>query len=410
MGTPKTARNTVKTVDVLRAEQAGAALYQEDVQPLEYDDIAEPTREESALQNLLDDLSDTEGAQISVYRVQRGKPLEFLFNPDFCDNLLGAILSQLQLEYGKGLYQIQGRLTNGSLKVNRQISVGEPPASMRREPAPVQRVDNGSDMMASMMQMQMQMMTQSRADMMAMMQANNESQTRMVTALMGRPERDAPESLGIKDIFQFLPTLKDLIGGGQKSDDMKVFMQGIEFARSVQGGGDSDNTFTDLLKTGLSNIGALSALMPKQAEAPRPVQRAPVPVQHAAEVVREPEQAPAQTSQGDADLMAICMRVLHTGITRDSDPTAYACVLMDMVGDEQAIMLVNHPQYVAIVCQQIPEATDKTAWLEALRDAVNELSADEGGDIVGESDKGGDNVDDLSTINAGTTGDNGTDG
>ena len=138
-------------------QQQLASQFQEDIDPGDYyDGITVPAmpKDEQILLGVLDELASADGVQVRVYREIKGDSNEFLFQPDFCDDLLGSIMKTLQDNYGKGEYRIQARVASGQLKMNQTIKVGD---GLKKPETVTVPVNNGA---SDMRQLQMQMMQQ----------------------------------------------------------------------------------------------------------------------------------------------------------------------------------------------------------------------------------------------------------
>lgn len=350
----------------LQKEQENAGFYQEDNPPLT-DDYVEPlSSDEQVIMNALDELSTVDGAQVRVYREQKGQPLEYLFSPPFSDDLLTSIFETVQIEYGKGTYRIHARTPAGLLKMNRQINVGEPPKSKQKkldEPVPVK--DNSMmEFMQMQMHVQQQAALQAKTDMMAMFTMMQNSSSEMIKAMAGR-EQPHNDGLGIKDVLALVPLLT-----GGKSDATEVLLQGIklgrEFADGGNGGGDG---FGDMAKLALGSIGDIvKAGQMQQAQQPQPAPVQQLPQQRQANPV--PVQQPVDDTE--ADLLALG-RVLTTGAKREGDPDSYAVMVADMMGDDQALELCSVPENMQLIMQRFPALQAHGDWLESVRLSVIDL-------------------------------------
>lgn len=353
--------------------QQNAGAFQYDNPPQEFFD-EQRSQEERALEKLLDDLAGESEVQITVHRDMGGNKLEYLYRPDVCDNLLGSIYETLQIEYGKGRYRVQARDANGGLRINRALNVGEPPRSVKeRTQIPAAR-DNGgqSEIVAMMMQMQQQ----AQRDTVALFTTMQQSQAQMIQAMMNRPEPHHPDGLQLRDVLQLLPTLKDLMGGGQKESGIDLLLKGIELHKELAGNGGGETGFVDILKSGIGQLGAIAAASAaKQPAMPTPIQQArPVPIRQNP-IPAETRNEPMPDSPDDSP-MTIIVPTLIAGARRNSDPSLYAELVLDLLGDEDAAIIAAQPDIAAQLAASVPALAPHIEWVNLVVGHLRALTDD----------------------------------
>jgi len=361
-------------------QQQLASQFQEDIDPGDYyDGITVPAmpKDEQILLGVLDELASADGVQVRVYREIKGESNEFLFQPDFCDDLLGNIMETLQTNYGKGTYRIQARVASGQLKMNQVIKVGEG----LKKPGDVVAVPVNTGM-SDMMQLQMQMMQQSKNDMLQMFTMMQNSQTAMVQAMAGREPAARGEGLSIQDVLAMLPLLKG-------ADSTEVLLKGIELGKTLAPDGNNDDGMIGLAKQSIAGIAEFARNMPKQ-QAPQPVQMIPT---HAPGTTRPnplPAPAPVQTASepGNDDLIAL-VRILSRAAEKGGDPSIYAETVIDILGEDAAVELASDPHHIGNVIISFPVLEPHREWLGQVLFAVAVamgLTEQESGDTVTENE------------------------
>lgn len=322
-------------------------------------DIDVLSDDERIVASIMDELAGTEGAQIRVYRDQKGRPMQYLFQAQAGDDVLGDVMGTLQEHYGAGEYRIQARAPGGVLKMNRLISVGAAP----KKPDTAQPArDTG----AEMINMQMQMMQQSKSDMLQMFAMMQQSQTSMIQALAAREQPAPREGLSLSDVMVLLPALSKNDGNA-----LDTLLKGIELGKSMEGnvGGAS---MTDLAQS------ALQMISTAQATRPVPVpQPAPLPYQR-------PAQVPSQgQGHGDAALDSLVLELINAA-ARGRDPMLYAEIVIDELGEQAAVQLARNPGALDMLSSEYPVMLNHRAWFDTLLAAIGLF--DEGGesDTIGQ--------------------------
>lgn len=401
-----TLQNALETArKALEDEQANAASFQENIDPDDYIDfepVTPPSRDEQVLLNVLDELREVDGAQVRVYRATKGQPMEYLFSPHFCDDLLGSIMEQLQIDYGRGTYRIQARVPGGALKLNREISIGDMPKSKREEIEREQRrgqtvPDKSGDSMREMFAMQMQMANQSKAEMLQMFTMMQQGTQAMIQALAARPEPQRPEGLTIQDVIALLPVLQ-----GNHADPMDTLVKGIELGKDLNGGGETN--FADVAKSALGSLGSIVSQIPKTPPAPpqMPVMQPrpnPLPQPVAPAPVIPPVPAEPSAQQYPPELLSL-VTILEKGGSRDGDPYSYAGILLDTLGDDEGGAVCETPENIAFIVQAFPQLLPYTAWLEKVRQCALHLLGGAEPVNIGDNDSG--DITDATTDTAGT--------
>lgn len=236
------------------------------------------------------------------------------------------------------------------------------------------------DMMQQMMQMQMQAM---------------QSQTALLTAVLGRPQ--ASNGLDAPALISMMSGMRDMVA--PKSDGVETLLKGLELGRSLEGGGSDGGTdFMTIAAKGLDVISNVvrsgNTLAPQRTR--RPAQL-PQPKPIVASVRREPQtpqtpvtqsvtQAVEKTPEEKTMLAKLQWIKAQTGALviqakRDSSPELYAAVFVDNIPngitDEEILLRFQSDDAVAQLAALDSRVNEHREWFENFRQAVIEQMTDD---------------------------------
>jgi hypothetical protein len=226
----------------------------------------------------------------------------------------------------------------------------------------------------------------------------------LMTAIAGRPAPVAPEGLSLGDVL----ALVDRLGGKKDSagDVMDTLLKGIELGKQVAGIQPEDDGIIGMLKQIAPAIApAMMAFNQQPAQTPpelrqntnnpnagaiaQPGNGAPILTRPEQEPKPEPDAVPAQSQ---SDIMVLVKMLVRAAIL-GADPFVYADVVIDQLGDDNAMALVHNPAVLGQILATLPEAKPCGAWFRSMLEAINEiLTAPGAGDTISDID-GNDAID-----------------
>ncbi|MFA7334725.1 MAG: hypothetical protein WC130_10610 [Kiritimatiellia bacterium] len=327
--------------------------------PEHFDDIlsGDDARDlsEVKLDSVLTEIGGTD-AEIKIYRADKpdGRECSYLFTQSADDADLTRIQDILRDEYGGGKFRVQVR-RGGLLLANRALSVEAPKRAPNKE-----RESGGiADMLAAIQESTRQQMDMMREQMYRQQQETMRYQlesAKQQTELMARLFESGRQQSAGPDILEVMLKAKELIAPPAKTDNMDVFLRGLEMGRDL---GGNDDALTTAIRTFGGTVGDVVA---------RASQTPPAPVTLPAPpgIPRQPQTPPpGETDMNLLQLLPYVNQLLR-GAASGSDPNAYAVIVMDTV--PEAVLrawIVPDEAYNKLVAH--PSAAPYKAWLDAVR-------------------------------------------
>lgn len=323
---------------------------------------------------------------VTVFKASdTGAPV-FLFSADPTDVPPDALMQRLRRDYGPGEYRLQVR-KGGRIAENKRIGVEAEPVRNVYEREPQQEARrNEPDWFTKMMMDQA-----ARAQ---------ESQTKLLAALIGRPVQDRPGMDVAKVLGVATPLLLPFINGiieqmkGARPDMLEM-AQKLATLRETLAGDDapapaSGKGFIDLLSDVARSMGPAFGQMMLRAQA----QSASTPAATAAAPVSAPAIAgpgeggqPAPVTKTEAPPVVVAqqlpaghplevlLKMLVTAAVKDSDVVAYSEMVIDQWpfgGEEGLISGLQDPRWLDALANFNPDVRAHAPWFERLRDAILE--------------------------------------
>jgi hypothetical protein len=405
------ARNTVKTANLTSEEKdilsnaAKADALSTALELMEGEGIDEDSLES--------ELRDIQNGKVRVSRKsnKQGSPGGYLFTIGSDEMSLDDLMDKIRREYGGGEYRLRVTRSNGAFAINRDVSIAEPltPAVQVAPPVAPASDDRLASILMSMQENNRLLMDSMRQQQLAQAESMQTVFVEIIRAQAQREPSPAAAQQSPTDMLAMMGMFKELFGSEKHADPMKVFLQGVDFAKKMTGGDGDDNPVIEMLKT---LAPPLLALAQQGAPMPRPpmvMQRAPaLPQQPVAQpappvvdtngrsnvqgdggVSEMTELSGDQGSAGDLSVddseqllelarqMAPYINVLTTAATIDADPETYANMVLDMVQPEQVLAIVGNDQRYGDLLAQIPGIEDLREWFDSLRACLVELLKDE---------------------------------
>lgn len=336
--------------------------------------------DEEILRDVLSELGGSAETKINVYQIEQGKPMAFAgsFAPD------NFSLDAIQASYGAGEYMIHVR-SNGRLATRRVVRIAKPLITAPNN-------------------------TQNDAQNLAQIIAENNRQLMDQFKLL-IPQQTPKSTV---EMLTELKLMKEVLGGdnsGNSMDAIKVFMDGMKMGREVAEGApeQKEPSTTQLLMEGVKSLGPILAAGAMNAKMAQPVYN-PQPVTVPADAAIKPiENAPQNTeilppeSQAMSIQEQMFFNLLISNAERDNNPEPYANMLLDLVGNDQAELMLNDNNWFKTLCEKEPRAQAFEAWFVELRAIMLDIIqnekhlTDENGNVIN-----GANTDNSSVENANT--------
>lgn len=334
--------------DAIEREAASRYLSEDD----ERDEI-------SAADALIAEVRGTEDATVNVYRVGSGKGKEaFLFSYPADDVVARDIMERCQDEFDGGNFKMVIRDAEKIVRSAR-FSVEVP-----KERPQIEKKDGLGTM---------ELLTIMQGQQNQMMQMFQTTMTSFAEAFKGG--RDNQTS--IKDIVESVAAMHALAPQAPKDDGSKyveMLIQGMSLANEFGNRGDT-NTNDILLKAldylpGLADVGKQIQTMQSARNAsgrpPQSQPQTPNDPEVAESVQREHEQGRQKA------MWAMNVNMLLQWAKQGRDPSLYAELIIDQVGEEKVIEFIHRPDALEFLASFNGEVMTYRHWFEALK---NELIA-----------------------------------
>jgi hypothetical protein len=339
--------------------------------------------DEEILREVLSELGGSAETKINVYQVEQGKPMAFAgsFAPD------NFSLDAIQASYGAGEYMIHVR-SNGRLATRRVVRIAKPLIT------PLNNTHNDSQNLAQIIA------------------ENNRQLMDQFKSLI--PQAPAPKST--IEMLTELKLMKEVLGGegGNSMDAIKVFMDGMKMGREVAGDSpeQKEPSTTALLMEGVKSLGPILAAGAMRTAPVQPIydNRQQINTPPAANVQIQPIENAAQNAEilpPESQAMSLqeqmFFNLLISNAERDNSPEPYANMLLDLIGNDQAELMLNDYNWFKTLCEKEPRAQAFEAWFTELRAVMLEIIVNEKQLTDGNSnDINGANTDNSSAENANT--------
>lgn len=316
-------------------------------------------------------------------------------------------LDGIREEFGGGKYKIRVIDAAGKYKAQTTVDIVDLPKPAAA--APAAPVAAGPDLsgIAAILSAVKPGEGGGLSQILTMMMAQQSETTKMIVALMQRPQ----ETTKLTDILALINASKD---NAPKSDGVDTLLKGIELGKTLAGGGGDGD---DMLGIAGKGLDLLAPLIKREAAAPaqpaaavpvvrrlpapspdvapgRPVQPAqPVqPVQH--------EESAAAVEGGDVSIIQQIqwikkqLAVLVVQASRQKDPELYAEVMLDnlppFITAEDINQHIGAENALDKLATLDPRVTQFRPWFEEFRTAVINFLADTGEDDEPEAPDPGD--------------------
>lgn len=353
MAAPRAKPEILAPDDVFPPQQAG-------MNPEGIDDSV------AALSNIVADLGGAVDAKVNVYKANKGnREMQYVGSydaPDFS-------LDTLKAEYGGGTYRVHVR-SDGRLVANKLLTIAEP-----KNPQPVihsQPVAPQIDPAQLLQTMQQGFAT--------LGQSLLEGVARMIPP--PQPQKTTQEML------QEMMLMKQLISPGEvapQKDPFESFQQGMNFARELtprEGDVGTNEVMLEALKALAPVLGSAlqkPAFDPRQMSPgivpPAPQLSAPTP----GSVIRpdqsgvwpQPEPAPQPKGIPEMSLQEkMFFNTIIAAAKADADPATYSALVLDLIGNDQALQLVSLPDWFEQLVAREPRAFAYHEWFAEMRENI----------------------------------------
>lgn len=340
----------------------------------------EPDAPREPLEVMLANLGDLPSSYVNVYRRRPppdNKRLEHVCcvgGDEFTTE--ADLLEQLRTEWGGGEYVFHLRKHGepSNLKGNKRVWLAEPRKVQAPDPMAA---------LSTLIQQQAQQQRDFQQQMLATLTATSTA----------RPAATVDDDLSRVD--KMASTLQKLMppppppapapmGFGEM---LGALNQMMSFANKLQPG--TGATDSDLVLEGVRTLRQVLAQPQPRAAAPaRPLPNPrPVPPAATTDPHTQPERvAPAAAmsaaaggtdSAGDDAALRALLTVMHRAAQMGGDPTLYADMVLDQVGDEVAAQLLAQPDPVAALTQWDARVGQHAAWFDRVVEAMRDLLTQE---------------------------------
>jgi len=312
-----------------------------------------------ALANVIADLGGPGiDAKVNVYHLDGNR------NKAFARAYLPAefSLESVQQEFGPGDYEIHVR-KDGKLATRKVLRIAAP------KNQPVNSAPNSGMETARVIE--------------AMQNGFKEMGTMFATALAGLASNQ-PKPKTTMEMLQEMQLMREIMGVNNapvapSSDPMHVMELAMNLAEKIQPRVGEPGT-GEVIMEAIKNFGPM--LAQGMQNAPRPVmipQLSQNPVPAPSQITPAQEiQAPITQPVMEDNQMNIArkyyMNLLIANAEADNDPTTYAQLMIDLVGENAATEFVNAPDWFEKLCAEEPRAQNHKVWFDEMRGIIQELT------------------------------------
>ena len=318
----------------------------------------EPEPDDIALQTVLSELgADGTSAKVNVYQLDSMKNKAFVgaFMPTEFS------LENVQKQYGPGDYEIRVYDIRG-LKTRRIIKIAEPKKQQEiivYNPA----METGK--------------------IIETMQAGFAQMGNMFAQALGQLANNQPKPKSTLETLREMQMMKDVMGLNsqpQQTDPMRVLEIATGLAEKITPRVGEPGTGEVILEA-IKNFGPmLMSGMQQQAQIPRsqipaliqnpipqPMQQNPV----------NPENQPTTESDEMNLMKKYYLALLIKQAEANNEPMTYANMMLDVIGDDKALELVNAQNWFELLCAEEPRAAKYRPWFEDMRSCILDLTKPE---------------------------------
>jgi hypothetical protein len=320
---------------------------------------------DSALLNIIADLGGSIDAKVNVYKASKGsRQMDYVGSYDAPDFSLDA----LKAEYGGGSYRIHVR-RDGQLVANRLLSIAEPKNQPHIQPQAAPQIDPAQ--LLSVMQQGFQTLGQSLLE--------------GVARLIPPPQAQKTT----QEMLQEMMLMKQLISPGEaapQKDPFEVFQQGMAFAKDLtprEGDVGTNEVMLEALKVLAPVLGSAlqkpafdprqtspGIVPPAQLSSPALGQHVPAaqPLSHPLNpsiAAPQPEGVPEMSLQEK-----MFFNTIIAAAKADADPSTYSALVLDLIGNDQALQLVSMPDWFEQLVAREPRAFAYREWFDEMRENI----------------------------------------
>lgn len=314
----------------------------------------------SAADALIDEIRGEDETTVNVYRIGAGRGKEtFLFSASPDDITAKDIMERCRDQHGGGDFKMVTRDARRIVKSARfSVEAVEKPATAEK------REEFGASALIAMMQ-------QSNAQMMGMFQS---TMAAMAEALRGGSQPAFNPTEATRTIMESVAAMKALSDAPKDTsgqDMVKMLIQGIELAKGLVPKEGETNT-NDLLAKAMDFLPSLAQAAARAPGAP------PHNAPGAPGAPLDPELQAAQQREIEMnrEKMAWTMNVnmLLGWAKQGRDPSLYAEMILDQVGEEKVLEFVAAPDALKKLAQYNGEVMAYAPWFEALKREILALT------------------------------------
>lgn len=312
--------------------------------------------DEDYLQEVFAELGGSGSAKVNVYQVETGKPLAFVgsFAPDMFS------IEAIQQSYGAGEYAVHVRV-DGRIKSKRTIRIAKP----RETPQP-----NGGGISAHDVA---NIVRETVRDLIPRETAPVKSTKDMLDEMLIMKQilaADQPKTSGVDDFLKMLDVAKTIVNPAPEPSEpstSQLLMNGISAIAPVLAAGMQQQ-----------NRQPMQPRQPMPPPAPAPAQTEAMALPIEGETITTANLSPINESDEAMNFQQkIMLDMLIKNAANDNDPVTYANVILDLVGAEKAIELLQRDDWFTWLAEQDARVQSYQQWFIELRAIVLDLASQE---------------------------------
>ncbi len=351
------------------APRSSKALTEEELEEQQEFEDAEIISDD-VTERLFSELRGVNDAEVRIYQKDPDTTkLDYLFSTTGdAFTSITELYDQLRDEYNGGIFRIHVRKA-GKLYRNEEIRVRAPKRRGIPDTAPVAIAKDvgagGGDIVNAL-----------AAVLERSNEQNREFMRMMIDTLKDHSPAPDPAAMS-KSVLEGLVQMKELVGGSSGGGtDIDTFLRIAEFTREIGGNAGEANGW-DALKASITGLapmlmqGMASIQQPTVPTLPPGGRPVPVP---ATEALSAPAAAPipAGPTAGAMDPRELQARfeevfpMCIAAAQRDSDPHAYATLIIDQLGLEVAVNMICQPGQLDAMLAQAPQLQPWRGWFNEL--------------------------------------------
>lgn len=361
----QTAQEFIPSDDTERTSQIIAARGMPDTPPaiVERDEFEET--EDEILANVIADLGGPGiDAKVNVYQLDQNRNKAFVraYMPSEFS------LESLQSEYGPGDYEIHVR-KDGRLATRKVVKIATP-----KNPNPVSLTPHTGVGDTKIIE--------------AMQNGFKEMGAMFANALSGLAANQ-PKAKSTMEMLQELQLMREIMGANvqaQQVDPLKILDVATNLAEKITPRtGEPGNN--EILLEAIKNFGPILVNAAQQKQ-PLSLQNQPLPQIQQLPQTQQITETLSNHSENKGLLQMQMMKKYYLGLLvsqaqNDNDPLTYANMMLDIIGEEKSLELVNADNWFERLCAEEPRASGYKAWFESMRECIIELTKPESNDTTG---------------------------